>query len=491
MPNLRFIGGIAWMAVTIAGCGATTTPSSAKATVPSEPTLIDYVDPSVVQGLNTRTLFSGETGNQHVHAVYPAVADAPRLTERLHRTVSGELDRFTRRGGPADALPKPEFNVDWQLAAASPEVLGVRLRIGRSMESGWNESRTTVWYDRTKRRALDSADLLTGRPALVALAGIVRSELALRGPLVTPNALRPDREMFDSLVFNPRGDLVVEFDDEQVGLGVAGRVAVAVPSATAAPLLSEVGLRAQRAAVRAKKVPVPTSREEIEAASTDKPPARSAQAGSVDCAKLRCVALTYDDGPGPETSRLLDILRAHGARATFFSLGSNASARPDLLRRMRDEGHLVANHTWSHRVLTMLPSSRIADQLTRAQHTIAQTIGQAPTLMRAPYGDSDIQVAAIAGRLNMAVVHWNVDSEDRQDADPQAIADRTVARTEPGAIVLLHDSHRATVDAAPEILRRLSAAGYTFVTVPELYGSDEMLPGRIYESGGVSAEPDR
>ncbi|WP_169750274.1 polysaccharide deacetylase family protein [Streptosporangium amethystogenes] len=490
MPNLRFIGGIAWMAVTIAGCGVAN-PPSAQAPMPSEPTLINYVDPSAVQGLNTRTLFSGETGNLHVHAVYPAVADAPRLTEKLHGTVSEELDRFTRSGSPADTLPKPEFNVDWQLAAASPEVLGVRLRIGHSMESGWSEARTTVWYDRTKGRVLDSADLLAGRPALVTLAGIVRSELALRGPLVTPNALRPDREMFDSLGFNPRGDLVVEFDDKQVGLEVAGRVAVAVPSATAAPLLSEVGLRAQRAAVQAKKVPVPMSREEIKAASTDKPPARSSKAGSVDCARLRCVALTYDDGPGPETSRLLDILRAHGARATFFSIGSNASARPDLLRRMRDEGHLVANHGWSHRDLTMLPSIKISDQLIRTQHTIAQTIGQAPTLMRPPYGDGGIQVAAIAGRLNMALVRWNVDSEDRQDADPRAIADRTVARAEPGAIVLLHDSHSATVDAAPEILRRLSAAGYIFVTVPELYGLGEMVPGRIYESGGVSTALDR
>ncbi|MET8050641.1 polysaccharide deacetylase family protein [Streptosporangium sp. NPDC005286] len=491
MPNLRFVGGIAWMAVTIAGCGAAITPSSAKAPMPSEPTLINFVDPSVVQGLSTRTLFSGETGKRHVHAVYPAVPGAPRLTEKLHGTVREELDGFTRHGAPANALPKPEFNVDWQLAAASPEVLGVRLRIGHSMESGWSEARTTVWYDRVKGRALDSADLLTDRPALVTLAGIVRSELRLRGPLVTPNALRPDREMFDSLGFNPRGDLVVEFDDEQVGLGVAGRVAVAVPSATAAPLLSEIGLRAQRAAVQAKKTPAPTSREEIKAASTDKPPARSFMAGSVDCAKLRCVALTYDDGPGPETARLLDVLRAHGARATFFTLGSNASARPDLLRRMRDEGHLVANHTWSHRDLTMLPPTKIADQLTRAQHAVAQIIGQVPTLMRPPYGDSDIQVATVAGRLNMAVVRWNVDPEDRWDPDPRAIADRTVARAEPGAIVLLHDSHPATVDAAPEILRRLSEAGYTFVTVPELYGSREMVPGRTYDSGGVSTAPDR
>lgn len=476
------------MAAMVTGCGVATASPHVDPPVPSEPTLINYVDPSMVQGLSTRSLNSGETAGRRVHATYPAIAEAPRLTEKLRKTVTGSLGRFIRNAGPASTLPTPEFNVDWQLAAASPEVLGVRLRIGQSLGSGWSESRTTVWYDRASGRALDSPDLLRDEAALTTLAGIVRGELALRGPLVNPNALTPDPSMFDSIGFNPRGDLVVEFDDKQVGLGVAGRVAVAVPSATATPLLSATGLRARRASVGTATL---TSQEDMLAASGDKPAARSSMAGTVDCAKVKCVALTFEDGPGPETGRLLNILGAHRARATFFSLGSNASARPELLRRMRDEGHLVANHSWSHRDLTAMPSAMLADQLTRAQHAITQAIGQVPTLMRPPYGMTDEQVASVARRLGMSVVRWNVDAEDQHDFDPRAIARRTVAQVKPGSIVLMRDFHHATVDAAPAILRELAAKGYTFVTVPELYGPRAMEAGRTYDSGAVSAALDK
>ncbi|MGJ6967853.1 polysaccharide deacetylase family protein [Streptosporangium sp. G11] len=471
------------MAAMLTGCGIATASPHVKPLVPSEPTLINYVDPAMVHGLSTRSLNTGETAGRHVHAIYPAVAEAPLLTEKLRETVTERLDRFTRHDVPAGAFPNPEFNVEWQLAAASPEVLGVRLRIGQSMGSGWSESRTTVWYDREHRRALDSPDLLRDGTALTTLTWLVRRELALRGPLVNPNALRPTPAMFDSIGFNPRGDLVVEFDDEQVGLGVAGRVAVAVPSSTAAPLLSATGLRARRAAVGTATL---TSQEDMLAARRDRPAARSYKAGGVDCAKAKCVALTYEDGPGPETGRLLNILGAYRARATFFVLGSNASARPELLRRMRDEGHLVANHSWSHRDLTVLPPAMLTDQLTRAQYAITQAIGQVPTLMRPPYGVTDVQVASIARRLGMSVVRWNVDVEDQRDSNPRTIARRAIAQVKPGSIVLMHAFRGATVDAAPEILRGLAAKGYTFVTVPELYGSRPMEPGRTYDSGAVS-----
>lgn len=236
------------MAAMLAGCGVATASPSVKPLLPSEPTLIDYVDPSTVQGMSTRSLNTQGSKDRRVHAAYPAVSHAPPLTEKLRETVAESLDRFTREVSRG-ALPEPEFNVDWQLAAASPEVLGVRLRIGRSTGSGWRESRTTLWYDRAIGRALGSPGLLRDGTAPAALAGLVGKELALRGSPVNPDALKPTPATFDSIGFNPRGDLVVEFDDEQVSPGVTGRVAVAVPSATAAPLLSATGLRAREAAV--------------------------------------------------------------------------------------------------------------------------------------------------------------------------------------------------------------------------------------------------
>ncbi|AWS40168.1 hypothetical protein DKM19_01315 [Streptosporangium sp. 'caverna'] len=501
MPKARVLGGIALIAAAVAGCGINSTSPGVEGPIPSEPTLIDYVDPSQVSGLSTQTMSEGDLDTRHVHVVYPSLADAPLLNEKLRRTVNEELNRFTEStvparstGNPRDpgsgsvagVLPPPEFNVEWQLSAVSPEAVGVRLRFGASTGSSWSEARTTIWYDRTSKRALDSTGLLKDKAALNTLAALVRVKLAQRGPETNPSSVRPDPKMFDSLGFNPRGELVVEFDDRQVGPESLGRVAVALSHAQADTLLSASGLRAQRAATKPAAA-ASAPKESIDAENTAKPRAASSLTGSVDCAKAKCVALTYDDGPGPETGRLLDILADHNARATFFCLGSNAAAHPELLQRMRNEGHLAANHTWSHRDLTAMSPIEIADQLVRTQREITHAIGQVPTLMRPPYGATDTQVTSIAGTLGLAVIRWNVDTQDERDADPRAIADRTVSRAVPGAIILLHDVHGATVDATPEILRRLTAEGYTFVTVPELYGARGALAGRTYDSASTSS----
>ncbi|GHE36226.1 hypothetical protein GCM10017673_43480 [Streptosporangium violaceochromogenes] len=463
--------------------------------------MINYVDPARVSGLSVRTITGGDSGDRRVHIAYPFMAGAPLLNEKLRRTVTGWLDRFTRgttgkpstcgSGGPTghlgDApLIRPELNVDWQLSAASDQVIGVRLRVGESTGADWSQVRTTLWYDRVTGQALDSTGLLRDAPALAELAGLAGRKLAGTHAVGNPLAITPEAALFDSLAFNPRGDLVVEFDGHQV-TSSPDRVAVAVPAAEIRPLLSATGARAQRAATDPASAPPPTpvktAKETFGDAAAGGLPAESSQAGTVDCARARCVALTYDDGPGPGTRRLLDVLAAHRARATFFTSGGNASARPELLRRMMREGHLVANHTWSHRDLTSLPDGKVADQLSSAQYAITRVIGRPPGLMRPPYGAADGRIASIAGGMGLAVVRWSVDPEDGPPADPRIVADRAVARAERGSIILLHDVHASAVGATPEILRRLRERGYTFVTVPELYGTGGMRPGGIYDSG--------
>ncbi|MEV7011123.1 polysaccharide deacetylase family protein [Streptosporangium sp. NPDC051022] len=484
MPKAGLVGSIALLAATVTGCGVLTTSTHAQDRVPSEPTMINYVDPARVHGLNVRTITEGDAADRHVQAAYPAIDDAPRLTEKLRKTVLGRLDHFNRVASADSDLPHREFNVDWQLAAVSDQVIGVRLRMGESAGAGWSESRTTVWYDRTDARVLDSAGLLKNGTALKDLALLVKTGLAGRRPEVNSSVIKAEAGFFDSMGFNSHGDLVVEFDDQQVGAASLGRVVVAVPAAEIERLLSATGMRAQRAAVKTADEPGSAVWKDFVAkADTAKPPAESSQTGSVDCAKAKCVALTYDDGPGPGTERLLDVLGRYRARATFFTVGANASAKPELLKRMMREGHLVGNHTWSHRDLTALTDSKVVDQLSRAQYVITQTIGQVPGLMRPPYGESDGRIAAIARTLGLSVVGWSVDAGDRHGGKTKDIADRAVAGAKPGAVILMHDMDDPTIKAAPEILRRLQEKGYTFVTVPELYGSHPMRPGETYDSG--------
>ena len=484
MHKSRFCAGIALLALSASGCGLPAASYRNEIMVPAEPTLIDFVDPATVVGLSTATVTEGDAkAGRYVHIKYPVLTGASALNRTLRSRVVRQLKEFRdASGGDAPILPKPELNVDWQLAAASPEAVGVRLRTGEFLGTSWGNSTRTYWFDPHTGKAAGSTGLLAGRPALERLTALVKEALADRGAQVELSRVKADAGLFDSMAFNRNGDLVVEFDDCEVGRCSLGRVAVAIPAQQAAPLLSELGRRAQQAvrdAARRSTVPeVPPFTP-----STSSPGAVSGGAGGVDCRTRKCVALTFDDGPGPYTGRLLNVLAEHRARATFFTLGGSAAAEPALIRRMSMEGHLVANHSWAHKDLSKQPSSKVADSLGKTSDAVAEVIGQRPTLVRPPYGAVSTQVRDVARQMGCAVVTWDVDSQDQSTKNATEIADRVVHAAHPGAIILMHDIHRETVDAVPDILKRLRGNGYSFVTVPELYGPAGMQPGRMYRSG--------
>ncbi|MFE3453708.1 polysaccharide deacetylase family protein [Nonomuraea sp. NPDC059194] len=474
MLKRRFFGGIALIAAVTTGCGMATASPERDLRVPAEPTMIGFVHPADVPGLTTRTLTRGDAGDRDVHIVYPQLKDAPALNHRLNSLAESQLRRFMRNTSPAAAQPRPELNVDWQLTAATRDIVGVRLRTGEFAGANWANSLQTIWYDKVFGKVVDSSGLVT---ALDPLAAIVRAELRKRGTEVDYDAVKADPELFDSMAFNGKGDLVVEFDDFQVGPGALGRVAVAVPGKQVKPLLSAAGWRARAAAKDA--LPSPAVRGKL----SESPPAVSSGAGSVNCDEAMCVALTFDDGPGAYTGRLLDELEKAGARATFFTVGTNVPANRGLVQRMREQGHLVANHTWSHLDLTKLSNTRIADAFARGECAVKAAIGQRPALARAPYGAVSKEVRAVARKMGISLVNWDVDTLDWRDRDAQAVARRAISGAHPGAIILMHDVQETAAEAVPEIVRQLTKKGYTFVTVPELYGSAGMKPGLVYSSG--------
>ncbi|HEY9482211.1 MAG TPA: polysaccharide deacetylase family protein, partial [Micromonosporaceae bacterium] len=216
------------------------------------------------------------------------------------------------------------------------------------------------------------------------------------------------------------------------------------------------------------------------------PEAAMTDSAFTDCAKAKCLALTFDDGPGPGTPSLLDALIGHGAHATFFTVGAKVATQPDLVRRMREAGNLIGNHTWSHRDLTALPPDRATAQIFRCQNAVLAATGTAPAVMRAPYGAVDERVIGIARDLGLALVRWDVDPRDETTRDPATIAKRVIERAHRGAIVLLHGTNQATVQAMPRVLTELGEQGYTFVTVPELYGWQPLSPGSTYGPAGAT-----
>ncbi|MFI6741909.1 polysaccharide deacetylase family protein [Nonomuraea sp. NPDC050451] len=503
MHKLRFFSGIALLALSTTACGLAAGSPERDVMVPAEPTMIDFVDPAAVAGLSTRTLTDDYyAGSRYVHISYPEFQNAPALNRALRAEAERKWRDFRGRTEGRAAYTRPELNVDWQLAAASPQAIAVRLRTGEFQGAGWGYSTRTYWFDRRNGKVTESAGLLDGEHALRQLAQLVREQLKERGSQVEREEVAAGGDRFDSMAFNRSGDLVVEFDDCQIGPCSLGRLAVAIPADRVRLLLSEFGRRAQddvREAARraqddvrevarraqdsvreaARRAPI----RQPETAPTESPRAVSNRAGTVDCAKAKCVALTFDDGPGPYTAKLLDILRKERARATFFVVGSNAAAQPELVKRMSAEGHLVGNHTWDHKDLSKQATSRITDSLRRTEDAVSTAIGQRPALARAPYGAVSQAVRDVATELGLALVDWDIDAKDLLADKAGDIADLAVRKAHPGAIILMHDIHRETVDAVPDILKRLRGKGYSFVTVPELYGSAGMQAGHLYRSG--------
>jgi peptidoglycan-N-acetylglucosamine deacetylase len=197
---------------------------------------------------------------------------------------------------------------------------------------------------------------------------------------------------------------------------------------------------------------------------------------TVDCAQAQCVALTFDDGPDLETGRLLDLLKQRRVRATFFVLGRQVEKHEALARRIAGEGHEIGNHTWNHERLTTLSRTGIRQNLQRAAEVVERVTGTSPALVRPPFGASNNSVATAAGA---PIVLWTVDSRDWRNRDPDQVHERVTAAVRPGAIVILHDTRKTSVDAVPRILDTLERRGYTFVTVSELFGG-HLEPGRTY-----------
>lgn len=186
-----------------------------------------------------------------------------------------------------------------------------------------------------------------------------------------------------------------------------------------------------------------------------------------DCNVLKCIALTFDDGPGGGTGQVLDNLRDRGAKATFFVLGELAEGNPDVIRRMVAEGHQLANHSWGHRNLRSLGPEGAAADIHRTNEALHRIASVWPTVMRPPYGSTSDAIVASVGMPQMI---WSVDPSDWKNRSSGYVSNYVVNNTTRGDIILLHDIHWSTVSAVPAILDGLLAQDYTFVTIDELYG---------------------
>ena len=192
----------------------------------------------------------------------------------------------------------------------------------------------------------------------------------------------------------------------------------------------------------------------------------------------KVIALTFDDGPGPYTAHLLDVLDQYGAKATFFLIGSKVSSQANVVRSIHARGHQLGNHSWSHPELPKLPVDQIAGEIDRTNDAIKQATGVTPSILRPPYGAVNGVVLEQLRLRGMSSILWSVDTRDWADRNSDIVCSRAVAGARPGAVILMHDIHQTSVGAVPCILSALKQQGYSFVTVQGLLGNT--TPGAGY-----------
>ncbi|MCC8028015.1 MAG: polysaccharide deacetylase family protein [Clostridium sp.] len=180
----------------------------------------------------------------------------------------------------------------------------------------------------------------------------------------------------------------------------------------------------------------------------------------------KCVALTFDDGPHDEcTPMLLDGLKKRGVRVTFFLMGQSIEGNEEIVKRMKEEGHLVGNHSYSHIQLTKAGAGAACEGVDKTSRLIENITGEPPQYMRPPFGDWNEELEC---RVGMTTVLWSVDSLDWKLKNKNRIVKRVLKDVEDGDIILMHDIFPTSVEAALEIVDALTKEGYTFVTVDEL-----------------------
>lgn len=187
------------------------------------------------------------------------------------------------------------------------------------------------------------------------------------------------------------------------------------------------------------------------------------------------VALTFDDGPDRRfTPKVLDVLKKHDVKATFFLMGSRVRGLPMITKRIDEEGHSIGNHTYWHPKLYTESLERMWWEVNETEKAISEVVGYKPRLFRAPYGGLTEPLLSGLANMELSVVGWSVDSLDWKGISAEEVENNVLGNTVPGSIILMHSGGHWTqdlsgmVEALDVIIPKLKAQGLEFVTVAEL-----------------------
>ena len=193
----------------------------------------------------------------------------------------------------------------------------------------------------------------------------------------------------------------------------------------------------------------------------------------------KMIALTFDDGPNYNTSKVIDVLNKYDIKATFFVLGSRAINNKDILKKMADSGMEIGNHTYNHLLLTKYDENKIRSEIEDTSEVIYSATKKKPKLLRPSYGSVNNKIKKVA---NMPIIIWDIDTLDWKYHNSKRITSRVVNKVRDGDIILMHDIYNASLNALSNIIPILQDNGYEFVTIDELfyYKGISLENGKVY-----------
>ena len=387
--------------------------------------------------------------------------------EKINRLISESIDKIDRDFQNtvllATVFDKPMTEtISYQVTHNTSEALSIVVNIKQDMNGAHPASMTQFWtFDKKSGEVVSLADFTEqsdeAAEAIISAAKNSISQIIKQRqqPEIDLNEIINKEALSNFIITNDGNSLAWPLGQASLLPSSYGELTITVPISSVSKYLQNPTAR------KLANIPKPPE-PKPELAPAPAAPTPAPTTGN------KVIALTFDDGPGPYTAHLLDILDQYGAKATFFLIGSKVSGQASVVRSIQARGHQLGNHSWSHPELPKLSVDQIAGEIDRTNEAIRQATGVKPSILRPPYGAVNGVVLEQLRLRNMSSILWSVDTRDWADRNSQIVCSRAVAGARPGAVILMHDIHQTSVNAVPCILSSLKQQGYSFVTIQQL-----------------------
>ena len=388
--------------------------------------------------------------------------------EKINRLISESIDKIDRDFQNtvllATVFDKPMTEtIGYQVTHNTSEALSIVVNIKQDMNGAHPASMTQFWtFDKKSGEVVGLADFTEqSDEAAEAIMSAAKDNISQtikqrQQPEIDLNEIINKEALSNFIITNNGNSLAWPLGQASLLPSSYGELTITVPISSVSKYLQNPTAR------KLANIPKPPE-PKPEPAPAPAAPTPAPTTGN------KVIALTFDDGPGPYTAHLLDILDQYGAKATFFLIGSKVSGQASVVRSIQARGHQLGNHSWSHPELPKLSVDQIAGEIDRTNEAIRQATGVKPSILRPPYGAVNGVVLEQLRLRNMSSILWSVDTRDWADRNSQIVCSRAVAGARPGAVILMHDIHQTSVNAVPCILSSLKQQGYSFVTIQRLH----------------------